>query len=99
MPLRASDVASGNDVYFVSDVTPDGVMGKRHIIATDGSNIIMSEASNITFAQAKASLFYRPKQIMWYKHTIPCRQGSVKKGREFLVLFDFVIKQLYGRYP
>jgi hypothetical protein len=32
LPLRASDVAFGNDVYFVSDVTPDGVMGKHHII-------------------------------------------------------------------
>jgi hypothetical protein len=38
------------EVYFVSDVTPDGVMGKHHIIATIGSNIIMSEANNITFA-------------------------------------------------
>jgi hypothetical protein len=50
LPLRASDVAFGNDVYCVNDVTPDGVMGKHHIIATIGSNIIMSEANNITFA-------------------------------------------------
>ncbi|MBQ4116645.1 MAG: hypothetical protein IJD37_04650 [Clostridia bacterium] len=32
MPLRASDEAFGNDVYCVSDVTPNGVMGKHHII-------------------------------------------------------------------
>ncbi len=50
LPLRANDAACGSDAYFVSDVTPDGVMGKHHIIATIGSNIIMSEANNITFA-------------------------------------------------
>ena len=61
MPLRASDVAFGNDVYCVNDVTPDGVVGKHHIIATIGSNIIMSDANNITFAQAKTSFFYLPK--------------------------------------
>ena len=39
--LRASDVAFGNDVYFVNDVTPEGVMGKHRIIANKMSNIIM----------------------------------------------------------
>jgi len=50
LPLRANDVAFGNDVYCVSDVTLDGVMGKHHIIATNGRNIITNEVSNITFA-------------------------------------------------
>ena len=31
LPLRASDVAFGSDVHCVSDVTPDGVVGKHHI--------------------------------------------------------------------
>ena len=30
--LRASDVAFGNDVYFVNDVAPYGAMGKHRII-------------------------------------------------------------------
>jgi hypothetical protein len=45
----ANDAASGNDVYCVNDVTPDGVVGKHHIIATIESNIIMSEVNNVTF--------------------------------------------------
>ena len=42
--------ASPNDVAFGNDVTPNGVVGKHHITATNGSNIIMSEANNIIFA-------------------------------------------------
>ena len=61
MPLRASDVAFGNDVYCVNDVTPDGVVANITSLATIGSNIIMSGANNITFAQAKTSFFYRQK--------------------------------------
>ena len=85
MPLRASDVAFGNDVYCVNDVTPDGVVGKHHIIATIGSNIIMSESNNITFAQAKTSFFYRPK--VKRKYNIPHLTGKKmrKDGRDFLV--------------
>ena len=56
LPLRANDVAYGSDVHRVNDVTPGGVVGKHHIIATIGSNIIMSCANNITFAIAKTSL-------------------------------------------
>ena len=56
LPLRARDVAFGSDVHCVSDVTPNGVVGKHHITATNGSNITMSEANNITFAIAKTSL-------------------------------------------
>jgi len=62
LPLRASDEAFGNDVYCESDVTPDGVVGKYHIIATIGSNIIMSGVNNITFAQAKTSLVFPPER-------------------------------------
>jgi hypothetical protein len=61
LPLRANDVAFGSDVHCVNDVTPDGVVGKHHIIATIGSNIITSKMSNIIFAQAKTSFFHRPK--------------------------------------
>jgi len=32
--LRASDVACSSDVYCVSDVTPDGIVGKHHSFAT-----------------------------------------------------------------
>ena len=32
--LRASDVDFVSDVHFVNDVTPDGVVGKHHIIAS-----------------------------------------------------------------
>ena len=31
LALQASDVAFGNDAYCVSDATPDGVVGKRHL--------------------------------------------------------------------
>ena len=31
LPLRARDVALGSDVHCVSDVTPNGVVGKHHI--------------------------------------------------------------------
>jgi len=31
---RANDVACGSDVHCVNDVTPDGVVGKHHIIAS-----------------------------------------------------------------
>ena len=97
MPLRASDVAFGNDVYCVNDVTPDGVVGKHHIIATIGSNIIMSEANNITFAQAKTSFFYRPKVKRKYNTLHLAGKEVCKKDEENLVLFELNIKLLYGR--
>ena len=89
MPLRASDVAFGNDAYCVNDVTPDGVVGKHHIIATIGSNIIMSEANNITFAQAKTSFFYRLKAKRKY-NTLHLA------GEE--VCIELNINMLYGRH-
>ena len=98
MPLRASDVAFGNDVYCVNDVTPDGVVGKHHIIATIGSNIIMSEANNITFAQAKTSFFYRPKVKRKYNTLHLAGKEVCKKDEENLVLFELNIKLIYGRY-
>ena len=99
LPLRASDVAFGNDVYCVNDVTPDGVVGKHYIIATIGSNIIMSEANNITFAQAKTSFFYRPKVKRKYNTLHLAGKEVCKKDEENLVLFELNIKLLYGRYP
>ena len=98
MPLRASDAAFGNDVYCVNDVTPDGVVGKHHIIATIGSNIIMSEANNITFAEAKTSFFYRPKVKRKYNTLHLADKEVCKKDEENLVLFELNIKLLYGRY-
>ena len=59
----ANDVAFGSDVHCVNDVTPDGVVGKHHIIATIGSNIIMSVANNITFAIAKTSLTEKERTL------------------------------------
>ena len=99
MPLRASDVAFGNDVYCVNDVTPDGVVGKHYIIATIGSNIIMSGANNITFAQAKTSFFHRPKVKRKYNTLHLAERDVCKKDEENLVLFELNIKLLYGRSP
>ena len=87
LPLRASDIAFGNDVYCVNDVTPDGVVGKHYIIATIGSNIIMSYANNITFAQAKTSFFYRPKVKRKYNTLHLAGKEVCKKDEENLVLF------------
>ena len=47
------------DVAYGSDVTPDGVVGKHHIIATKGRNIIYAK-HNFIFAQAKTSFQSRP---------------------------------------
>ena len=99
MPLRASDVAFGNDVYCVNDVTPDGVVGTHHIIATIGSNIIMSEANNIAFAQAKTSFFYRQKVKRKYNTLHLADKQVCKKDEENLVLFELNINLLYGSYP
>ena len=82
MPLRASDVAFGNDVYCVNDVTPDGVVGKHHIIANIGSNIIMSKANNITYAQAKTSLVYHPKVKRKYNTLHLAGKKVCKKDEE-----------------
>ena len=38
LPLRASDVAFGSDVHFVSDVSPCGEVGKHHITLRRRSN-------------------------------------------------------------
>jgi len=35
-PLRARDVAFGSDVHYVSDVTPNGVVGKHYSLQTLG---------------------------------------------------------------
>ena len=51
------------DVHCVSDVTPNGVVGKHHLTATNGSNITVSEANNITFAIAKTSLTEKREDI------------------------------------
>ena len=64
LPLRACDVAFGSDVHCVSDVTPDGVVGKHHITATIGSDITMSEANNITAARRNITLYKLLK--IWY---------------------------------
>ena len=98
MPLRASDVAFGNDVYCVNDVTPDGVVGKHHVIATIGCIIITSKASNITFAQAKTSFFYRSKVKRKYNTLHLAGKEVCKKDEENLVLFELNIKLLYGRH-
>ena len=73
-------------------------MGKRHIIATVGSNIITSKASNIIFAQAKTSLFYRQKVKRKYNTLYLADKEACKKDEENLVLFELNIKLLYGRY-
>ena len=51
LPLRTSDVDFASDVHFVNDVTPDGVIGKHHIIATAGSNIIMRSITSLLLKQ------------------------------------------------
>ena len=60
--LAGKRCAFGSDVHCVSDVTPNGVVGKHHITATNGSNITLSEANNITFAIAKTSLTEKKRE-------------------------------------
>ena len=48
--LRANDVLR-NDVHRVSDVMPDGVVGKHHIILRQRCNTSLWRSHNITSAE------------------------------------------------
>ena len=63
LPLRASDVAFGSDVHCVSDVTPNGVVGKHHITATNGSYITMR---SITSLRQRRNITLYKLQNLWY---------------------------------
>ena len=45
--LRARDVDFVRDVHFVSDVTPNGVVGKHYITASEASNIILRSKTSL----------------------------------------------------
>ena len=87
--MWASDVASGNDVHCVSDVTPVGVVGMYHIAATNGSNITMSKANNITFAVAKTSLTEKREDISDLMCPLSSRQTKKQK------VFKTTLRGLY----
>ncbi len=54
-------LTGGSDVHCVNDVTPDGVVGKHHIIASLGEQHHYAK-HNITFASAKTSLTEKIKK-------------------------------------
>ena len=54
-------------------------------------NIIMSEANNI--------ISLPPENKIWYNTLYLASKIVCKKDENFLVLFEFDIELLYGRYP
>ena len=95
--MWASDVACGNDVYCVNDVTPDGVVCKHHIIATIGSNIIRAKRITSLLRKQKHHRF-TARQYIWYNALYLAGKEVCKKDEKLLVLFELNIKLLYGRY-
>ncbi len=63
LPLRASEVAFGSDVYCVSEVSPYGEVGKHHITATAGSNIIMRSITSLWRSQNITDLIPHPRPL------------------------------------
>ena len=88
LPLRASDVAFGSDVHYVSDVTPGGVVGKHHITATIGSDITMSEANSIAAACRNITLYKR--SIIWY-NTVRKRGVTMAESKLREMSMDFSV--------
>ena len=98
LPLRASDVAFGSDVHYVSDVTPNGVVGKHHITLRHRRNLsILSNISNpITkrLLQIKSAEAVRVLAQIYTKH-------SMHKAKRILFLSSKLllkkqVKQVIG---